>query len=126
MPHLIIPICSIDTRIVLFNIYLPKQTVKKNMGYFDLYATQAQTPPPPPSSVLDPPPEIDFFDVSDDLEQKKKIFFLVQKNFWTCKIFQKSQKKFFLENVRRLPRSVRNVQKLPRRVRKRPETAPQG
>ena len=61
---------------------------------------------PPPSSVLDPPPEIDFFDVSDDLEQKKKFFFLVQKNFWTCKIFQKSQKNFFF--------------------RKCQETAPQG
>ena len=66
-------------------------------GYFDLYAIL-----PPPSSILDTPPEIDFFDVSDDLEQKKEKY---KKNF-----------QFFLENVRKLPRRVRNVQKLPRRV----------
>merc|ERR1711989_93190 len=82
--------------------------------------------------------------------KKKKFFFLVQKNFWTCKIFQKNEKIFFfrkcqetskncpagletsrncpagLGNVQKLPRRVRNVQKLPRRVRKRPKTAPQG
>ena len=71
------------------------------MGSNDFNATQA---PPPPQFWI--PPEIDFFDVSDDLEQKKNIFFLVQKNFWTCKIFQKSKKKIFL--------------------RKCQETAPQG
>ena len=49
-------------------------------GYFDLYASQA--PAPPPSQIWTPP-EIDFFDVSDDLEQKKKkFFFLVQKKFF--------------------------------------------
>ena len=91
------------------------------IGYFDLYASQA-----PPSSVLDPPPEIDFFDVLDDLEQKKKFFFWYKKFFGLVKFFKKVKKIFFLENVRKLPRRVRNVQKLPRRVRKRPETAPQG
>ena len=34
-----------------------------------------------------PPPEIDFFDVSDDLEQKKKIFFWYKKFFGLGKFF---------------------------------------
>ena len=42
-------------------------------GSNDLYAIQAHPPP-----QFWTPPEIDFFDVSDDLEQKIYIFFLVQ------------------------------------------------
>ena len=45
-----------------------------------------RTPPPPrppPLPNFGPSPEIDFFDVSDDLEQKKNFLFLVQKIFWT-------------------------------------------
>ena len=38
---------------------------------------------PPPLLNFGTHPEINFFDVSDDLEQKKKNFFLVQKNVWT-------------------------------------------
>ena len=37
-------------------------------GYFDLYASQA----PPLLLGFGPPPEINFLDVLDDLEQKKK------------------------------------------------------
>ena len=52
--------------------------------------------------------------------KQPKSFFLLQKFFWTSKIFQ-----FFFFNVKKLPRRVRNVQKLLRSVRKRPETFPQ-
>ena len=78
------------------------------MGSNDFNATQA---PPPPQFWI--PPEIDFFDVSDDLEQKKEFFLFVK---FVKKIVKFCQEFFFLENVR----------KLPRRVRKRPKTAPQG
>ena len=49
---------------------------------------------PPPTPLLDfgAPPEINFFRCFRWFGAKKKrIFFLVQKNFWTCKIFQKCQ-----------------------------------
>ena len=61
--------------------------------------------------------------------KQPKSFFLLQKFFWTSKIFQ-----FFflmsrncpveLETSRNCPAALENVQKLSRRVRKRPETAP--
>ena len=41
---------------------ISKNASRKEIGYFDLYASQA----------LPPPPEIDFFDVLDDFEEKKK------------------------------------------------------
>ena len=78
------------------------------IGSKDLYAIQAS----PPLFDFGAPPEIDFLSMFQMIWSKKKFFFLVQKNFWTCKIFQGI---FFLENVR----------KVPYRVRKLPETAPQ-
>ena len=63
------------------------------IGYFDLYAIQV-----PPSSILDTPPEIDFVDVSDDLDQKKKYVFLGTKKFFgLVKFFKKNNffKKMF-------------------------------
>ena len=50
---------------------------------------------------------MDFFDVSDDLKQKKINFFGTKKNFGL---------RIFLEKLKKLPRRVRNVQKMPRRV----------
>ena len=44
-------------------------------GYSDLYAIQAT----PPLLKFGPPTEIDFFDVSDDLDQKKNFFFGTKK-----------------------------------------------
>ena len=43
------------------------------IGYFDLTASQANL-----LLKLGSPPEIDFFELSDDLEQKKKYIFLLQ------------------------------------------------
>ena len=54
------------------------------IGSKDLYAIQAS---PPPLRFWCTPWNRFFFDVSDDLEQKEKKNFLVQKIFWTCKIF---------------------------------------
>ena len=52
----------------------------KTFGSNDLNAIQA---PSPPLILGPPPPEIDFFDVLDDLEQKKNIFFVQKSFFWT-------------------------------------------
>ena len=73
-----------------------------------------------------PPPEIDFFDVLDYLEQKKKFFFWYKKFFGLVKFFKKVKKFFFLENVRKLPRRVRKRPKTAPQGYKRPETDPQG
>ena len=56
-------------------------------GSEDLYAIQAPPAPRPPSPFeFGPPPKIDFFDVSDDFEEKKifwyKKFFLDLENFF--------------------------------------------
>ena len=53
---------------------------------------------PPLLGFGPPPPEIDFFDVLDDLEQKKKIFFFGTKIFFfgLRKFFEK-KKKFFCQ-----------------------------
>ena len=55
---------------------------KSKNGYFDLYAIQA-----PPLLKNGPLPEIDFLDVSDDLEIKKNS---VQKIFWLWKFSKKN------------------------------------
>ena len=44
------------------------------IGYFDLTASQANL-----LLKLGSPPEIDFFELSDDLEQKKKVYIFITK-----------------------------------------------
>ena len=82
------------------------------MESYALNAIQVHPSPPP---QIWTPPEINFFDVSDDLEQKKNSFWY-KKFFEVGKLFIKKEKKKNRENVRKLRRRVRNVQKLPRRV----------
>ena len=66
------------------NTYLDfrKLSIGRAPGYFDLYAIQAKPPTPSPSSILDPPLK-SIFSMFQMIWSEKKIFFLVQKNFWT-------------------------------------------
>ena len=59
-----------------------RRNVKKRPAILTLPPHRPTNPRSPPLLKFGPPPEIDFFDVSDDLERKKKLFF-VQKIFWT-------------------------------------------
>ena len=63
-------------------------------GYFDLYARQALTPPPILPSNLDTPSK-SILSMFQMILSEIFICFLVQKNFWTYKIFQFFSKFFF-------------------------------
>ena len=61
-----------------------------SIGYFSLTASQA-----PPFLKFGPSPEIDFFDVSDDFEQKNKYYFWYKNIFGLGKINKKKIGIFF-------------------------------